>query len=295
MKRPSPSPIPTTAPDRPLPANAVKPLDWAQASGAVDPVLRAIEFHSRRRKTRVGRAVGAIALLIAVGFIAQHLARSPAVLSESSGHVVVTAPALQILPDGTRVELRDSATLSLDFQPGLRRVVLHGGAAHFAVTKDPARPFVVEARGVPVRAVGTAFTVDTSAGGLEVIVTEGRVAVTNSATLVHAGEHIAVGSDAQGVKPVVLTPAALAAKQAWRVPRLEFNSTPLAEVVAAFNRHAASHGLPAIVVADTSLHPLPLSGMLRSDNLGALLSVIEASYDVKNRREPDGRITLYRP
>jgi transmembrane sensor len=45
------------------------------------------------------------------------------------------------------------------------------------VTKDPVRPFIVMAAGVAVRAVGTAFNVKLDSTAVEVLVTEGMVAV----------------------------------------------------------------------------------------------------------------------
>jgi transmembrane sensor len=56
-------------------------------------------------------------------------------------------------------------------------VVLERGEAHFQVAKNPARPFVVVARGVEIRAVGTAFSVGLESTRVEVLVTEGQVAV----------------------------------------------------------------------------------------------------------------------
>lgn len=60
-----------------------------------------------------------------------------------------------------------------------RRVALQRGEAHFEVHHDPARPFVVQAGGSSIEAVGTAFNVylrDESK--LEVLVTEGRVLIS---------------------------------------------------------------------------------------------------------------------
>jgi ferric-dicitrate binding protein FerR (iron transport regulator) len=79
------------------------------------------------------------------------------------------------------------------------------------------------------------------------------------------------------------------------VPRLEFNATPLAEVVAMFNRHAASSAqgtITRLVLADVELATLPLSGMLRADNLAVLLQIMESSYGVQAEHRPDGEIIL---
>ncbi len=81
------------------------------------------------------------------------------------------------LADGSVVELNRGAVVSDRFTPGERRVQLERGEAHFTVAKDAARPFVVEVAGVTVRAVGTAFNVRLDPTAVEVLVTEGKVAV----------------------------------------------------------------------------------------------------------------------
>lgn len=79
------------------------------------------------------------------------------------------------LPDGSVVELKDGSRINLEFSAAERRVHLIG-EAHFQVAKNPT-PFVVVAGGVALRAVGTAFNVRLDADTVDVLVTEGRVAV----------------------------------------------------------------------------------------------------------------------
>ena len=84
------------------------------------------------------------------------------------------------LPDGSVVRLRPSSAIAVSLGRHERHVRLLRGEAHFTVAKDAARPFVVEANGVGVRAVGTAFSVATAAGSVEVLVTEGKVGVESA-------------------------------------------------------------------------------------------------------------------
>ena len=83
----------------------------------------------------------------------------------------------EALTDGSLVELKDGSRIAVEFSEAERRVRLTGGEAHFTVAKDSVRPFVVETGGVAVRAVGTAFSVRLNAASVEVLVTEGKVAV----------------------------------------------------------------------------------------------------------------------
>ena len=111
------------------------------------------------------------------------------------------------LPDGSVVRLRPSSAIAVSLGRQERHVRLLRGAAHFTVAKDAARPFVVEAAGVGVRAVGTAFSVATAAGSVEVLVTEGKVGVESAqpgahrATLLPKGAAGAAAVLSAGKKP----------------------------------------------------------------------------------------------
>ena len=104
------------------------------------------------------------------------------------------------LDDGSTLELNAASAVRVQFTAAERRVKLESGEAPFAVAHDTARPFIVSAGGIAVRAVGTAFNVRYATGGdIEVTVTEGKVrigqsgpasAAAESAPLVSAGQRI---------------------------------------------------------------------------------------------------------
>jgi transmembrane sensor len=213
-----------------------------------------------------------------------------------------------VLPDGSVVELGREATVEIDYRGDLRHVRLTHGTAHFEVMKDPQRPFVVDAAGVGVRAVGTAFAVELARDAVEVIVTEGRVAVSDtaaasekpvtSAALASVGAHerVVIGLASRTIaEPAAVGPEELRDRLAWRVPRLEFNGSPLGEVIALFNEHARGNGAVRLELAGDNLRALPLSGVLRADNVGALLNILESAYGLKSRAGADGRVLVYRP
>ena len=64
------------------------------------------------------------------------------------------------LADGSHVELNARSAIALHYDAGQRRVMLLAGEGWFEVSRDPARPFVVEAAGGTATALGTAFGVD---------------------------------------------------------------------------------------------------------------------------------------
>lgn len=262
-------------------------LDWADHPGRAGRLVAELRQRQRRRATRRWAAAGvaACALLIA-GLALPRLREAP----PPAAAPVVHFPERQVLPDGTRVDLRPGARIATDYSSAFRRVTLLAGEAHFAVTPDATRPFIVQARGVEVRAVGTAFAVQLAPSGLAVLVTEGRVALDTSATpaaperrtfaTLDAGNQARIAAAATPRDPVAaiapVAPAEIAAQLAWRAPRLEFTATPLADAVALFNRHSTTR----LVLGDPQLGALQISGIVRADHPDPLIQLLEANYPV---------------
>ncbi|MBI5768404.1 MAG: FecR domain-containing protein [Verrucomicrobia bacterium] len=201
----------------------------------------------------------------------------------------------QVLDDGTLVELNRGAQFSATFTPGERRVRLTHGEALFTVAKNPARPFVVEAGGVTVRAVGTAFNVRLGPAEVEVLVTEGRVQLDRPAAPLATPPLGAAGQRAvvprSGAEPVTaaVTRDEIDRALAWQPKLLEFAATPLADVAAEFNRRNRLQ----LIVADEALRALPIGASFRSDNVDGFVRLLEASFGVSVERSRD-TITLRR-
>ena len=176
------------------------------------------------------------------------------------------------LDDGSTMMLNTLTVLSVHYSDAERRIVLHEGQAHFRVQKDSVRPFVVLAGKGAVRALGTRFDVYKQSDQVTVTLLEGKVDVhalaapgvapvtpaevplsgqpaTNSApppvlTLASArriaelkpGEQLSYGPRVETAVPIVQ--ADLKRVSAWRDRRLDFENTPLAEVIAEVNRYA---------------------------------------------------------
>ena len=196
------------------------------------------------------------------------------------------------LDDGTVVELNGGAEIEVQFTAAERRVRLVRGEAHFQVAKNPLRPFVVEAGGVAVRAVGTAFNVLLGSQAVDVLVTEGRVRVDPPAAAaaarvapdVSAGQRVVV-SLSGGAAPVVSTVSEeeIARRLAWQPRLLDFSATPLAEVAAEFNRRNRTQ----LVLADPALRAMPIVASFRSDNLDGFVRMLEISAGVSAERTGD--------
>lgn len=210
------------------------------------------------------------------------------------------------LPDGSLVQLNTDSALGVHFSPTERRVRLDRGEAHFAVARNPARPFIVSAAGIDVQAVGTAFNVRLRTEAVEVLVTAGRVRVdaeseadraernrvgpaaqTANAPTLAPGSEISVGQKlvvnrrmesaaADHVRIAPVPPVEIERTLAWQERRLEFVDVLLAEIVAEFNRYHRHQ----LVLADPELAAQRFGGTFRADDPASFVRVLAANFGV---------------
>jgi transmembrane sensor len=234
---------------------------------------------------RVLRWVFPLALAAAAAMVFSFLrprdpARPPPAATAETGY------RQRVLDDGTLVELNHGARLTVAFAPAERLVRLERGEALFTVAKNPERPFVVEAAGVTVRALGTTFHVRLGAAAVDVLVTEGRVQLDRpaaplpTATLVDAGQRIVVPFVGESTVVAAVTSEEVDRALAWQPRLLEFVSTPLAEVATEFNRRNRVQ----LVILDEALRTLPIGASFRSDNLDGFVRLLESSFGVSAER-----------
>ena len=202
-----------------------------------------------------------------------------------------TRPTIRTLADGSKIALRLGAEIEVNFSAARRSVRLTRGEALFTVAKDPARPFVVSARGVDVRAVGTEFVVRHDPAAIAILVTEGRIAVGETSPVgvesvpiqASAGDSVVVQTDAIApvVPRVVPVPAAeIARALAWRGRRLEFSETPLAEALALINREAPlSYTLEA-----PALGRRTITAVIWADDTESFVRLLETGFELQAER-----------
>jgi ferric-dicitrate binding protein FerR (iron transport regulator) len=136
----------------------LSPAEDADAS----PVLSS----SRRRGNRkIFFAAGTAVLLLAAFFLwrpGPTPVRNMTVASKATTYETGAGQRQKILlPDGTTVWLNADSRLSCDsgFRGEDRRVVALSGEAYFDVAHDAARPFIIHARELDIRVLGTVFNV----------------------------------------------------------------------------------------------------------------------------------------
>ena len=284
--------------------------EWRPAHSArPNPDLLAAAPLAKNHRARlirlpvVARVLAAAAVVVVGIFVFHLVSREP---RAPAGTVrVIPSPERLTLEDGSLVELNHGGKIETDFSAEIRRVRLVRGEAHFTVTKNPSRPFVVEANGVAVRAIGTAFNVRHATEVVEVLVTEGKVQVERPAagvaavtltpvapapTALVAGERAIVDTTAPAAQPVVatVTPTEIARALSWQGVRLEFAELPLAEVVTEFNLRNRQQ----LLVGDAATGRLRVGGSFRADNVDAFVRLLEASFGVSARRRDDGTLVL---
>jgi transmembrane sensor len=220
---------------------------------------------------------------------------------------VTTESVPRLLADGSTARLKAGAEIAEAFSSGERRVRLLRGEAYFAVTKDAARPFLVEVDKVTVRAVGTAFAIRFESHAVDVLVTQGTVEVSpvgsgvaagndrdEKPTLVHVGHRAVVPRrpkpQAAAIVVSAVSAAELANSRAWGEPMLALADATLGELVVAFAQRTGRR----IEIDSAELAAVRIGGRPPMDDVEVFLRALGEIYDVKSERRADGTMVLRR-
>lgn len=194
------------------------------------------------------------------------------------------------LPDGSHMVLDAGSSARYAFADGRRAIRLDGGRAFFAVHKDKAHPFVVQAGRLTATAVGTAFDVERLGAAEQVTTTEGVVRVEtrlvarngSHSTLLPAGQRLTQRAAAVTVSPVDLSHA-----DAWQSGRLVVESECLGDIALQMNRYGAT---PLIVSGDAA--SLAISGVFEADNAEGFVDALRQQGLVRVVRGRNGLTLL---
>lgn len=193
------------------------------------------------------------------------------------------------LSDGSTVMLNTDSYLSVDYSENRRRLHLHG-QAYFTVAPDPGRPFDVETDIGQVRALGTAFDVNSVDDDMTVTVYQHsvRVDLVEGETIdrLEEGERavIADGNHA------TIEPADLKQAGGWREQRLVFVARPLNKVIAELERYRPGK----IVILDPQLAEHRVTGAFDPRDTDAALNAIEKTLHINQYRLTDRLVLLIR-
>lgn len=198
---------------------------------------------------------------------------------------------LVALADGSRVRLDTDTELKVRLGAAQREVRLVHGRAFFDVAHDAARPFIVEADGARVRAVGTRFDVRLTGAEPQVTLVEGVVEVSRSQAgqvrrwRLTPGQALVPGS----AKPLP-TPVDLATATSWTAGQLVFHATPLSDAVAEVNRYSRTK----IVLENSALAAQPVSGKFDVGDTQAFVAAVCDLFELSAGPADGGEIRLTR-
>jgi transmembrane sensor len=230
------------------------------------------------RWTAFGGLVAASLVLCGIGWMA--LGPMSGIFADFSTHVG-DRRSVQ-LPDSSIAELNTATALSVAYSARERRVILHAGEARFDIASDLGRPFVVVAGDGEVQAVGTVFDVRQDGAEVSVLVVEGAADVRQgsaAAVRVTAGEGVRYGPARPLAEPEAMD---VTAATAWHRGKLIFNRRPLADVVAELQRYRVGR----VVISDSRLSKLEVTGVFDLDDIEGLLQTIEQTLAVRVIRLP---------
>lgn len=181
------------------------------------------------------------------------------------------------LQDGSAITLDSDSQVRVHYSSVERGISLLRGEALFDVAKNPERPFVVQAQGTSVTAVGTSFAVSLNerrSGGVEVLVREGIVDVTDARGAVAPARLVAnyraLANRSHGIRIEAVPSEDLEQQLAWREGMLSFNGDTLSVAAAQFLRYSDVR----IVIDDPLVGSRRIVGLYSaSDPLGFARSV----------------------
>lgn len=195
---------------------------------------------------------------------------------------------LVTLDDGSRAQLDSRSSIAIRYGATERRLTLLNGEAWFEVAPDARRPFVVEAGGGTVTALGTAFDVALEKDGARVTVTNHRVTVSSAGevVVVDEGQQTVLGQRVAPKRPSVVDAESVTA---WRRGKLIVEKHPLGDVIASLGRYR--RGLVYCIKATTCARRV--TGVFGADDPDQSLREIEASLGLRAIHITNYLIILY--
>lgn len=268
---------------------AYKALHQASSPEPVETgVEPAVPLVRRRSFLLGGGAAVAAGVVAAVGFSWQAAATTYA----------TRRGEIRLIPfeDGSSMTLNTASTARVKFTATERRVELVQGEAMFDVARDHARPFVVAAGDMKVRAAATSFTVQRLASRpVQVMVRRGEVEIDRTGLQPMPAQRVTANMRAVSTptgSEIVMTPLApteVSRELAWREGMLSFEDVPLKQAAAEFARYSDTR----IAFADPAIGDETVTGLFAANNPVGFAKSVALSLDLKADAHP-GDVMLRR-
>lgn len=203
------------------------------------------------------------------------------------------------LDDGSVATLGPSTEVTVAFSDAERRLRLKQGEAHFKVSKDAGRPFIVETDLSTVKVTGTRFNVKEGRDTLQIAVLEGSVKLFDpAASLANASVRALRPGD---VAQVTDTPRGSRVRIShagverldriaggWREGWLTYENTALAEIVEDLNRYYA----PGVTLVGRAVGETRITAAFKASNVMQFVDTLDELFPVSVEKRADGRYLL---
>jgi transmembrane sensor len=253
--------------------------------------------------------------MLVLGFVVWRLAPTREAGAAPIAHYTTASGIFERidLADGSMIKLNSDSAAEVRFSTRERRIVLARGEAYFTVAHDSARPFVVEAAGVAIKALGTAFNVRIAAENVELLVTDGTVrldrprqgsapeqttapadsAAADRARMVRANQRALVASlrsaDPAPLRIEEVGDAAIREALSWQERMLVFHDTPLRDVAAQFNQHSRVQ----LRIGDEALAARRVVGTFAGDNVNSFVRLLTSDGTVAVEQLSETELVLH--
>ena len=225
-------------------------------------------------------AVITVAVLSGVAYLALKDHAKPSI--EVAEAVVRTNPKGQRsviqLPDGTRVHLNASSSLTYFSDYTQQRFVELNGEAYFEVERNPGNPFIVRSQEVKTTVLGTSFNIKNRGSSTEVLLVEGKVRVEDQHApgdfLVLDPRQKVVHNEDSGLSPAV--DAGDLHDILWTQGVIYFDNTVLPEVIRVLEDWYAVD-----IEATGDYESLQYSGKFQDEYLSNVLEAMSFSLDLE--------------
>ncbi len=263
---------------------------------------RTLFFPRQKKSIRLlSRAAAVLLIPILTIFIYTHFLQPElyALLNMAPNYEIISPPGARTqftLPDGTRVWLNQGSRLKYPHHfIGETRTVWLTGEGYFDVTKDKAKPFIVESNGMQVKALGTSFNVKAYVDDVdfETTLESGRVAIlrngnkrSTSICEMAPGEHFTFNDETHKYSLSRVNPEKYVS---WKDGKLMFKDDDLVEVTERLSRWFNVR----VTIADQELRALAYTATFIDETIEQVMEMMEIvtpiSYTIVNRKKmPDG-------
>jgi len=249
-------------------------------------------------RPQLAMTIGAVAVIAGALYLSQPEPTPHDIYATSIGEIKTIT-----LKDGSDVTLGANSTIESWSNDDERHVVLKSGQAFFVVTRDPERPFWVDAEDTRVKVVGTQFDVRHTQDRVRVAVLEG---VVNVMSLVLVDDPATIPTNVQeDTPPVVLRAGQQVIKPkedefqpvstiselelgAWRQGRLVYRNASLVDVIGDANRYFDG----TITLEAAELSDMRVTLALATDRIALLPDMLAQSLPIVVHKTAGNRIVI---